>query len=627
MEKTTTASKHTVITIPTPIQRITLRLASADRILEWSRGEVKRPETIDYKTHKPEPLGLFCEQIFGPVRDYECACGKYKGARYKGLRCDRCNVEVIEKKWRRVRMGHVALQVPVVHPWYFRHVPPKLGLLLGYTAKNLEKVVYYDMNVVIEPGDAVRIKKDLEVGSLLTAEEYRALRRKLEDEARRDPSIRPDSLVVKMGGEALEEVLRKLDLDQLAQDLRVRILNEASQQRRSDLLRRLKVVEEFRAANKRLENRPEWMILRVIPVVPPELRPLIPLPGGRFTVSDLNNLYRTLIQRNNRLRRMMENRVPEILLNNERRMLQEAVDALMDSSRKRNQTRAAAESASGRLYRSLSDNIRGKQGRFRQNLLGKRVDYSGRSVIVVGPHLRLHECGLPKDMAVELFKPFIIRDLMAQRIVRTEKSGRRLVERKDPRIWPILENILKGHPVLLNRAPTLHRLGIQAFQPKLVEGKAIQLHPLVCTGYNADFDGDQMAVHVPLSQPAIVEAMILMLSSHNILHPANGAPIAVPSQDMVLGLYYLTKELPGAKGEGAMFGSPSEALQAYEAGKLAMHARVTVRLPSGEKIITTIGRILFNQTLPPGMPFVNQLLTKNAIRDVIMEVFGERIIG
>jgi len=361
MEKTTTASKHTVITIPTPIRRITLRLASADRILEWSRGEVKRPETIDYKTHKPEPLGLFCEQIFGPVRDYECACGKYKGARYKGLRCDRCNVEVIEKKWRRVRMGHVALQVPVVHPWYFRHVPPKLGLLLGYTAKNMEKVVYYDMNVVIEPGDAVRIKKDLEVGSLLTAEEYRALRRKLEDEAQRDPSIRPDSLVVKMGGEALEEVLRKLDLDQLAQDLRVRILNEASQQRRSDLLRRLKVVEEFRAANKRLENRPEWMILRVIPVVPPELRPLIPLPGGRFTVSDLNNLYRTLIQRNNRLRRMMENRVPEILLNNERRMLQEAVDALMDSSRKRNQTRAAAESASGRLYRSLSDNIRGKQ--------------------------------------------------------------------------------------------------------------------------------------------------------------------------------------------------------------------------------------------------------------------------
>ena len=621
MERTTTASKHTVITIPTPIRRITLRLASADRILEWSRGEVKRPETIDYKTHKPEPLGLFCEQIFGPVRDYECACGKYKGARYKGLRCDRCNVEVIEKKWRRVRMGHVALQVPVVHPWYFRHVPPKLGLLLGYTAKNMEKVVYYDMNVVIEPGDAVRIKKDLEVGSLLTAEEYRALRRKLEDEAQRDPSIRPDSLVVKMGGEALEEVLRKLDLNQLAQDLRVRILNEASQQRRSDLLRRLKVVEEFRAANKRLENRPEWMILRVIPVVPPELRPLIPLPGGRFTVSDLNNLYRTLIQRNNRLRRMMENRVPEILLNNERRMLQEAVDALMDSSRKRNQTRAAAESASGRLYRSLSDNIRGKQGRFRQNLLGKRVDYSGRSVIVVGPHLRLHECGLPKDMAVELFKPFIIRDLMAQRIVRTEKSGRRLVERKDPRIWPILENILKGHPVLLNRAPTLHRLGIQAFQPKLVEGKAIQLHPLVCTGYNADFDGDQMAVHVPLSQPAIVEAMILMLSSHNILHPANGAPIAVPSQDMVLGLYYLTKDLPGAKGEGAMFGSPSEALQAYEAGKLAMHARVTVRLPSGEKIITTIGRILFNQTLPPGMPFVNQLLTKNAIRDVIMEVF------
>lgn len=620
MEKS--ISKHSVITIPMPIRRITLSLASPDQILEWSHGEVKRPETIDYKTHKPEPLGLFCEQIFGPVRDFECACGKYKGARYKGLRCDRCNVEVIEKKYRRVRMGHISLQVPVVHPWYFRHNPPKLGLLLGYSAKELEKIVYYDYYVVLEPGDATLIKKDLAVGSLLTSEEYKTLLRRLSEEAQKNPEVRPERFVAKLGAEALEELLRKLDLDALSQELRAKILSTPSQQRRSDLLRRLKVVEEFRSANRRIENRPEWMILRVIPVTPPELRPLIPLPGGRFTVSDLNSLYRSLIQRNNRLRRMHENRVPTILLNNEKRMLQESVDALLDSSRKRNQTRAAAESASaGRLLRSLSDNIRGKQGRFRQNLLGKRVDYSGRSVIVVGPHLRLHECGLPKDMAVELFKPFIIRDLLLQRTVRTEKSGRRMVERKDPRIWPILENVLKGHPVLLNRAPTLHRLGIQAFQPKLVEGKAIQLHPLVCTGYNADFDGDQMAVHVPLSQAAIVEASILMLSSHNILHPANGAPIAVPSQDMVLGLYYLTKELPGAKGEGATFASPEEALQAYEAKKVALHARVTVRLSSGEKVLTTIGRIIFNQALPSEMPFVNQLLTKTAIRDVIMEVF------
>lgn len=614
-------ARHSVVTIPVPIRRVTLLLASPDRILEWSKGEVVRAETIDYRTHKPEMGGLFCERIFGPVRDYECACGKYKGARYRGIRCDRCGVEVIEKKWRRVRMGHIALQEPVVHPWYFRHTPPKLGALLGYNAKKLEQIVYYDRYVVLQVGDAAHINKNLREGDLLTADEYSKLTRALQNAAKENPAINPATFVAKMGAQALDELLRKLDLDKLAGELRAQLENEVSQQRRTEILRRLKVVEEFRAANRRVENRPEWMILRVIPVVPPELRPLIPLAGGRFTASDLNELYRRLIQRNNRLRRMMESRTPEILLNNERRMLQESVDALLDSARKRNQTRAAAEGRSGHILRSLSENIKGKQGRFRQNLLGKRVDYSGRSVIVVGPHLKLHECGLPKDMAVELFKPFIIRDLLAQRIVRTEKSGRRLVERKDPRIWPILENVLKGHPVLLNRAPTLHRLGIQAFQPKLVEGKAIQLHPLVCTGYNADFDGDQMAVHVPLSQGAIAEAQVLLLSSHNILHPANGAPIAVPSQDMVLGLYYLTKERPGAPGEGAMFGSPQEVLQAYHAGKVALHARVTVRLATGEKVITTPGRVLFNQTLPPEMPFVNQLLTKAAIRDVIMEVF------
>ncbi len=618
---------HTITTIPTPIRRVTLSLASPDRILEWSRGEVIRQETIDYRTHKPEMGGLFCERIFGPVKDYECACGKYKGARYRGIRCDRCGVEVIEKKWRRVRMGHITLQEPVVHPWYFRHNPPKLGLLLGYPAKKLEQIVYYDRYVVLSVGDLERLqenkdKKDkIKEGDLLSAEEYQKLRKQLEVAAATRSDIDPKSFEVKTGAQALDMILRRLNLDALAAELRSQLEVEASQQRRSELLRRLKVVEEFRSANRRLENRPEWMILRVIPVVPPELRPLIPLPGGRYTSSDLNDLYRRLIQRNNRLKRMMENKTPEMLVNNERRMVQEAVDALLDSARRRNQTRASAETQSGRILRSLSENIKGKQGRFRQNLLGKRVDYSGRSVIVVGPHLKLHECGLPKDMAVELFKPFIIRDLLAQRIVRTEKNGRRMVDRKDPRIWPILENVLKGHPVLLNRAPTLHRLGIQAFQPKLVEGKAIQLHPLVCTGYNADFDGDQMAVHVPLSQAAIVEAYILLLSSHNILHPANGAPIVVPSQDMVLGLYYLTKERSGAVGEGAMFGSPPEALQAYHAGKVDLHARVTVRLPSGQKILTTPGRVIFNQTLPPEMPYVNQLLTKGAIRDVIMQVF------
>ncbi|MCS7297094.1 MAG: DNA-directed RNA polymerase subunit beta' [Bacteroidia bacterium] len=652
--KTQTASRHSVVTIPVPIRRVTLALASPDRILEWSRGEVVRAETIDYRTHKPEMGGLFCERIFGPVKDYECACGKYKGARYKGIRCDRCGVEVIEKKWRRVRMGHVSLQEPVVHPWYFRHNPSKLGALLNYNSKKLEQIVYYDRYVVIEVGDAIHVikqvrrskeardSKTIEVGDLLTPEEYQEILRLLRNLAKENPAIRPESFVAKMGAQALDILLSRLNLDKLSAELRAQLENEVSVQRRSDILRRLKTVEEFRAANRRVENRPEWMILRVIPVVPPELRPLIPLPGGRFTAADLNDLYRRLIQRNNRLKRMMENRTPEILLNNERRMLQESVDALLDSARKRNQTRASAESASGRILRSLSENIKGKQGRFRQNLLGKRVDYSGRSVIVVGPHLKLHECGLPKDMAVELFKPFIIRDLLAQRIARTEKSARRLVERKDPRIWPILENALQGHPVLLNRAPTLHRLGIQAFQPRLVEGKAIQLHPLVCTGYNADFDGDQMAVHVPLSQAAIMEAQVLLLSSHNILHPANGAPIAVPSQDMVLGLYYITKLRRGAKGEGMKLADPQDALQAYDAGRIDMHAIIEVRLPvekevwvlgdepedkyqqiigRWKRITTTVGRVMFNQTLPPEMPYVNGLLTKTAIRDVIMEVF------
>ncbi|MCS6790003.1 MAG: DNA-directed RNA polymerase subunit beta' [Bacteroidia bacterium] len=680
MEQTRTMSnsnnpspKHSTVMIQAPIRRVTISLASPDRIQqEWSKGEVVRAETIDYRTHKPEIGGLFCERIFGPIKDYECYCGKYKGIRYKGIRCDKCGVEVIEKKWRRVRTGHITLQEPIVHPWYFRYNPPKLGMLLGYNAKKLEQVVYYDRYVVLQPGDVNRLPRNplggatrsmiedgvaprpsrgsrqqentlyLQEGDLLTAEEYSRIVKALQAAAKEDPTIQPESFVAKLGAQALEELLKRLNLDKLAAKLREDLEKEISIQRRTDILRRLKVVEEFRTANRRVENKPVWMILRVIPVVPPDLRPLIPLPGGRFTAADLNDLYRRLIQRNNRLKRMMESRTPEILLNNERRMLQEAVDALLDSARKRNQTRASAESTSGRILRSLSENIKGKQGRFRQNLLGKRVDYSGRSVIVVGPHLKLHECGLPKDMAAELFKPFIIRDLLAQRIVRTEKSGRRLVERKDPRIWPILENILRGHPVLLNRAPTLHRLGIQAFQPKLVEGKAIQLHPLVCTGYNADFDGDQMAVHVPLSQAAILESQILLLSSHNILHPANGAPIAVPSQDMVLGLYYITKLRRGALGEGRQFSSLKEVLQAYHTGKIALHAIVNVRLPaeqevwvlgnekedkaieqvgSYKRIYTTAGRVIFNETLPPEMPYVNGLLTKGAIRDVIMEVF------
>ncbi|MEN2993207.1 MAG: DNA-directed RNA polymerase subunit beta' [Bacteroidia bacterium] len=635
-------TKHAVVNIPIPIRRVTLSLASPDEIREWSKGEVVRAETIDYRTHRPERGGLFCEQIFGPIRDYECACGKYKGARYKGIRCDNCGVEVIEKKWRRVRMGHITLLEPVVHPWFFRHTPSKLGALLGI--KKLEQVVYYERFVVIRVGDAAHVQKGLQEGDTLSSEEYEKILRQLKALAANDPNIQVDSFVAKTGAQALLELLRNLDLDELARSLRAQLEQEVSQQRRTDILRRLKVVEEFRMANRRVENKPEWMILREIPVIPPELRPLIPLPGGRFTAADLNELYRRLIQRNNRLRRMLETRSPLILLNNERRMLQEGVDALLDSARKRNQTRAAAssESNTSRTLRSLSENIKGKQGRFRQNLLGKRVDYSGRSVIVVGPHLKLHECGLPKDMAVELFKPFIIRDLLAQRIARTEKSARRLVERKSPEIWPILENVLRGHPVLLNRAPTLHRLGIQAFQPKLVEGKAIQLHPLVCTGYNADFDGDQMAVHVPLSQAAIMEANVLLLSSHNILHPANGAPIAVPSQDMVLGLYYITKLRRGAKGEGLSFSDLADVLQAYHAGKIDLHAIITVRLPADKdvwvlgdepedrhiqlvgrykRLTTTAGRVIFNHTLPPEMPYVNGLLTKGAIRDVIMEVF------
>ncbi|MGQ9863933.1 MAG: DNA-directed RNA polymerase subunit beta' [Bacteroidia bacterium] len=611
-------------------RRISIHLASPEKIKDhWSHGEVDKAETIDYRTHKPVFGGLFCERIFGPVKDYECACGKYKRIRYKGIVCDKCGVEVTEKKYRRTRMGHIQLHVPVVHPWFFRHNPSKLALLLGITAKKLEAVVYYERYLVIQPGMARTVleqhgnpkKISVTWGEALDEEEYRYVVELLGPENAELPDNHPDKFIAQMGAMGIYRALKDLDLDALAEQLRGQASRESSQQRKSEILRRLKVVEEFRNANKRKENHPSWVVLFVLPVIPPDLRPLIPLTGGRFTASDVNDLYRRVIQRNARLKRMMDMRAPEIMINNERRMLQESVDALIDSSKKRNQTRASAESASGgRPLKSLSESLKGKQGRFRQNLLGKRVDYSGRSVIVIGPELKLHECGLPKDMAAELFKPFVIRYLRELNVVRTDKKGRRLIDQKDPIIWPILENVLKAHPVLLNRAPTLHRLGIQAFQPKLIEGKAIQLHPLVCTGYNADFDGDQMAVHVPLSQAAVVEAQVLMLASHNILHPANGAPIAVPSQDMVLGLYYLTKERPNAPGEGMIFGSPREAIYAYEAGKIALHARIQVRLGK-EKITTTVGRLIFNQILPEGMPYVNQLLTKSAIRDVIMEVF------
>jgi DNA-directed RNA polymerase subunit beta' len=604
--------------------QITIGLASPDSILERSYGEVLKPETINYRTYKPERDGLFCERIFGPVKDYECACGKYKRIRYKGIVCDRCGVEVTEKKVRRERMGHIKLVVPVVHIWYFKSLPNKIGYLLGVSSKKLESIVYYERFVVIQPG--IRVDKGQNHGDLLTEEEYLDILDTLPKDNQYLPDEDPNKFIAKMGAEAVHDMLGRIDLDALSYSLRNAAATETSQQRKADALKRLSVVESFREANLHIENSPEWMVMQYIPVIPPELRPLVPLDGGRFASSDLNDLYRRVIIRNNRLKRLLEIKAPEVILRNEKRMLQEAVDSLFDNSRKSN----AVKAEGGRALKSLSDVLKGKQGRFRQNLLGKRVDYSGRSVIVVGPELKLSECGLPKDMAAELFKPFIIRKLIERGIVKTVKSARKLVDKKEAIIWDILENVLKGHPVMLNRAPTLHRLSIQAFQPKLVEGKAIQLHPLVCSAFNADFDGDQMAVHVPLSNAAILEAQLLMLSSHNILNPQNGTPITLPSQDMVLGLYYITKgkrNIPTEKirGEGMAFYSADEVLIAYNENRIDMHAwikvKANVRLDDGRlehKLIeTTVGRVIFNQHVPKTVGFVNALLTKKNLREII----------
>jgi DNA-directed RNA polymerase subunit beta' len=603
--------------------RIRISLASPESILERSSGEVLKPETINYRTYKPERDGLFCERIFGPVKDWECHCGKYKRIRYKGIVCDRCGVEVTEKKVRRERMGHIQLVVPVAHIWYFRSLPNKIGALLGVPSKKLDSIIYYERYVIIQPG--VLASEGLKTLDFITEEEYFDFLDKLPKENQYLDDSDPNKFIARMGADALVDLLARLDLDQVSYDLRHKANTETSQQRKMEALKRLQVYESFRDAQTRGENKPEWMIVKVVPVIPPELRPLVPLDGGRFATSDLNDLYRRVIIRNNRLKRLIEIKAPDVIMRNEKRMLQEAVDSLFDNSRKA----SSVKTESNRALKSLSDSLKGKQGRFRQNLLGKRVDYSGRSVIVVGPELKLHECGLPKDMASELFKPFIIRKMLERGIVKTVKSAKKIVDRKDPVVWEILENILKGHPVMLNRAPTLHRLGIQAFQPKLIEGKAIQLHPLACTAFNADFDGDQMAVHLPLGNAAILEAQILMLASHNILNPANGAPITVPSQDMVLGLYYITKGRktePGhiMKGEGMRFYSPEEVIIAYNEKRIDLHSWIHVRIPveengvKVEKLIeTTVGRVLFNQVVPEEYGFINQLLTKKSLRDII----------
>jgi DNA-directed RNA polymerase subunit beta' len=623
--------------IKSNFSKISISLASPDGILDRSFGEILKPETINYRTYKPERDGLFCEKIFGPVKDYECFCGKYKRIRYKGIVCDRCGVEVTEKKVRRERMGHIKLVVPVVHIWYFKSLPNKIGYLLGVSSKKLESIVYYEKYVVIQAGEAAGMirgvlqKKenddvDLE---LISEDEYLDIVEKLPRENQMLPDEDERKFIAKMGADAVQDLLKRVKLDELSYELRNAAAFETSQQRKAEALKRLNVVEAFREANAHLINNPEWMVMQYIPVIPPELRPLVPLDGGRFASSDLNDLYRRVIIRNNRLKRLLEIKAPEVILRNEKRMLQEAVDSLLDNSRKSN----AVKADGGRALKSLSDVLKGKQGRFRQNLLGKRVDYSGRSVIVVGPDLKLHECGLPKDMAAELFKPFIIRKLQERGIVKTVKSAKKLVEKKEAVVWDILENILKGHPVLLNRAPTLHRLSIQAFQPKLIEGKAIQLHPLVCSAFNADFDGDQMAVHVPLSNAAILEAQLLMLSSHNILNPQNGTPVTLPSQDMVLGLYYITKgkrNLPNdaVKGEGLTFYGAREAMIAYNEKRADLHAFVKVKTNVREadgtlksKIIeTTIGRIMFNQHVPEKVGYVNELLTKKSLRTIIGDI-------
>ncbi|MCL4141568.1 UNVERIFIED_CONTAM: hypothetical protein GTU68_027501 [Idotea baltica] len=583
-------------------EKITITLCSPDQILERSFGEVLKPETINYRSYKPERDGLFCERIFGPVKDYECYCGKYKRIRYKGIVCDRCGVEVTEKKVRRERMGHIKLVVPVVHIWFFKSLPNKIGYLLGTSSKKLESIIYYERYVVIQPGAAE--SAEINKMDLLTEEEYFEV---LDED--------PAKFVAKMGAPAVYDLLAALELDSLAAQLRHQAANETSQQRKSEALKRLRVVESFRDGHTRMDNKPEWAIIDYLPVIPPELRPLVPLDGGRFASSDLNDLYRRVIIRNNRLKRLLEIKAPEVILRNEKRMLQEAVDSLFDNSRKSN----AVKAEGGRALKSLSDILKGKQGRFRQNLLGKRVDYSGRSVIVVGPTLKLHECGLPKGMASELFKPFVIRKLIERGIVKTVKSAKKLVDRKDPVIWEILENIIQGHPILLNRAPTLHRLSIQAFKPTLVEGKAIQLHPLVCGAFNADFDGDQMAVHVPLSQPAILEAQVLLLACHNMLNPQDGSPITLPSQDMVLGLYYLTKERPSNKNK--------EVIIAFNEGRADLHAPIKLRARTevdgvmGIHIIeTTVGRVIFNEATPLTIPFINELLTKKNLKRVISNI-------
>ena len=611
---------------------ITISLSSPENILESSFGEVLKPETINYRTHKPERDGLFCERIFGPVKDYECACGKYKRIRYKGIVCDRCGVEVTEKKVRRDRIGHISLVVPVVHIWYFRSLPNKIGYLLGLPSKKLDMIIYYERYVVINAGGAVDNEGNpLTYLQYLTEEEYLDAQERLPIENQYLDDSDPNKFIAKMGGEAIISLLQRLDLDELSFSLRHKANTETSQQRKQEALKRLQVVESLRDANSRIENNPEWMVVKVVPIIPPELRPLVPLDGGRFATSDLNDLYRRVIIRNNRLKRLLEIKAPEVILRNEKRMLQESVDSLFDNTRKS----SAVKTEANRPLKSLSDSLKGKQGRFRQNLLGKRVDYSARSVIVVGPNLKLHECGLPKGMAAELFKPFIIRKLIERGIVKTVKSAKKIIDRRDPVVWDILENVMKGHPVLLNRAPTLHRLGIQAFQPKLIEGKAIQLHPLVCTAFNADFDGDQMAVHLPLGPAAILEAQILMLASHNILNPANGAPITVPSQDMVLGLYYMTKarknsEEHEVKGEGLTFYSDEEVNIAYNEGRVDLNAIIKVRAnvkEDGElkkKVIeTTVGRVLFNAVVPKQVGYIDELLTKKALREIISDILKD----
>ena len=609
--------------------KITISLASPEYILEQSSGEVLKPETINYRTYKPERDGLFCERIFGPVKDWECHCGKYKRIRYKGIVCDRCGVEVTEKKVRRERMGHISLTVPVAHIWYFRSLPNKIGYLLGLPTKKLDLIIYYERYVVIQAG--VKEAEGVNYLDFLTEEEYLNHMDSLPKENHHLDDTDPNKFIAKMGADALYDLLSRLDLDQQSFDLRHQADNETSQQRKNEALKRLQVVEAFRQANTHIENRPEWMIVKVVPVIPPELRPLVPLDGGRFATSDLNDLYRRVIIRNNRLKRLIEIKAPEVILRNEKRMLQESVDSLFDNSRKVN----AVKTESNRALKSLSDSLKGKQGRFRQNLLGKRVDYSARSVIVVGPEMKLHECGLPKDMAAELFKPFIIRKMIERGVVKTVKSAKKIVDRKDAIVWDILENVLKGHPVMLNRAPTLHRLGIQAFQPKLIEGKAIQLHPLVCSAFNADFDGDQMAVHLPLGNAAILEAQLLMLASHNILNPANGAPITVPSQDMVLGLYYMTKGKKSTDdlkvvGEGITFYNSEEVIIAYNEGRVELHAWIKVKTHVNvngtleSKIVeTTVGRVLVNEVVPRKVGYINELLTKKSLRDIIGRVLKE----